>query len=181
MNVIFWILTGINTFVFLYALLKDVQYLIEHKIFKKAFLSGANLAKKMEEDIKSEKNKPSIIGKKESFNEKQMILTSLVGLFKFQMIIVLLFGFKFSLESIVKDIYTSGFYLSNALTILIPILFYWSIIITIYLFWKGLILNSKLPEHKKKKTRLSDTLIILVVSSVGWFNSFIWDEYWHPK
>lgn len=221
MNVIFLILTGINAFVFLYALLIDFQDLIENKTLRKAFLSGANLAKKMEDDIKKEINKPAKVGKtigfvlailfsllsivallipiyigfkinvetaittyllillittiprlirmgkERDFNEEHMILTSLVGLFKFQFIIVLLFGFKFSLKSIVLDIYMSNFYLSNALTILTPILFYWSIIITIYLFWKGLTLNSELPQHKKKRINLSDFLIILVISSIA--------------
>ncbi|HHW90986.1 MAG TPA: hypothetical protein GX745_08810 [Clostridiales bacterium] len=47
-----------------------------------------------------------------------------------------------------------------------PILFYWSILITIYLYWKALVLNSNIPERKKKSINLSDFLIIMVVTSI---------------
>ncbi len=107
------------------------------------------------------------MGRPDKYDGKRIILYSLIGLFKFQVIIIVLFGFNFSLESIINDIYTSGYLLSNTLTILTPILFFSTIIITVYLYWKGLVINSKLPEEKKKYPRLIDALIILVISSVA--------------
>ena len=106
------------------------------------------------------------MGRPDKYDGKRIILYALIGLFKFQVIIIVLFGFNFSLESIINDIYTSGYLLSNTLTILTPILFFSTIIITVYLYWKGLVINSKLPEEKKKYPRLIDALIILVISSV---------------
>lgn len=107
------------------------------------------------------------MGRPDKYDGKRIILYALIGLFKFQVIIIVLFGFNFSLESIINDIYTSGYLLSNTLTILTPILFFSTIIITVYLYWKGLVINSKLPEEKKKYPRLIDALIILVISSVA--------------
>ncbi len=107
------------------------------------------------------------MGRPDKYDGKRIILYSLIGLFKFQVIIIVLFGFNFSLESIINDIYTSGYLLSNTLTILTPILFFSTIIITVYLYWKGLVINSKLPEERKKYPRLIDALIILVISSVA--------------
>ena len=107
------------------------------------------------------------MGRPDKYDGKRIILYALTGLFKFQVIIIVLFGFNFSLESIINEIYTSTYFLSNTLTILTPILFFSTIIITVYLYWKGLVINSKLPEEKKKYPRLIDALIILVISSVA--------------
>ncbi len=107
------------------------------------------------------------MGRPDKYDGKRIILYALTGLFKFQVIIIVLFGFNFSLESIINEIYTSTYFLSNTLTILTPILFFSTIIITVYLYWKGLIINSKLPEKRKKYPRLIDALIILVISSIA--------------
>lgn len=106
------------------------------------------------------------LGRAEVINEKAIILTSLVTLFKFQAIIILLFGFDFTLNSVILQIYNSNIFISNTLTIITPILYYSSIIISVYLYWKAMVVNSKLPEEKKKKMKLSDAIIVLVASSI---------------
>lgn len=220
MKIVFLVTAVINALVFIFALLKDIQFELEHKTLKKAFIEGTNLGKKIEEEIINESDKHIKIGKvigtiivmiiallfiatfilpillgfifsfetaiiaylilftiftlprlvrlgrTEVVNEKVMILTSLVTLFKFQAIIILLFGFDFNLDSVILQIYNSNIFISNTLTIITPILFYSSIIISAYLYWKAMVVNSKLAEEKKKKMKLSDAIIVLVASSV---------------
>ena len=220
MKIVFLVTAVINALVFIFALLKDIQFELEHKTLKKAFIEGTNLGKKIEEEIINESDKHIKIGKvigtiiviviailfiatftlpiilgfiysietaiiaylilftiytvprlvrlgrAEVINEKAMILTSLVTLFKFQAIIILLFGFDFTLNSVILQIYNSNIFISNTLTIITPILFYSSIIISAYLYWKAMVVNSKLAEEKKKKMKLSDAIIVLVASSV---------------
>lgn len=220
MKIVFLVTAVINALVFIFALLKDIQFELEHKTLKKAFIEGTNLGKKIEEEIINESDRHIKIGKvigtiivmiiallfiatfilpillgfifsfetaiiaylilftiftlprlvrlgrTEVVNEKVMILTSLVTLFKFQAIIILLFGFDFNLDSVILQIYNSNIFISNTLTIITPILFYSSIIISAYLYWKAMVVNSKLAEEKKKKMKLSDAIIVLVASSV---------------
>lgn len=103
--------------------------------------------------------------KNNNFNVNKMILISLLAIFRFQIIIIILFGFNFKFDSVIQSIYSSEFYLSNTITILMPILFFASIIMTIYLYWIGVRVNSKINEDGKYRPQLSHSLIILVISS----------------
>jgi len=106
-------------------------------------------------------------GSRSDFDAKKMILMSLVAIFKFQVMILILFSFKFTLASIIEDIYTSEFFLSNTLSFVMPILFFSSIIVTIYLYWIGLKVNSKLNVNKYYKPKLSHFILIMVIASVS--------------
>lgn len=105
--------------------------------------------------------------KKENSDPKLIVLISLIAIFRFQVIIVILFGFKFDLSSMVETVYGSTFFLSNTIAILMPTLFFSSIILTIYLYWMGLKINSKLNIDNKFKPKLAEFLLILVVSFVA--------------
>ncbi|MGD9679144.1 MAG: hypothetical protein AB7V16_12445 [Vulcanibacillus sp.] len=99
------------------------------------------------------------------FNAKKMILMSLVGLFRFQLIMIILYGFKFNLDVIIHSIISSDFMFRNTLSVLLPILFFGSIILTVYLYWIAMKVNSKLNNGRNIKPKLSHFLIILVFSS----------------
>ena len=104
-------------------------------------------------------------GTSSKFEAKNMILMSLVGLFRFQVLTLILFGFRFTLNSIIEDIYTSNFFLNHTFTLVFPILFFSSIIVTIYLFWIGLKVNSKLNIKDIFKPKLSHFILIVIISS----------------
>lgn len=104
-------------------------------------------------------------GTNPKFEAKKMILMSLVGLFRFQIMTLILFGFRFTLNAIIEDIYTSDFFLNDTFTIVFPILFFSSIIVTIYLYWVGLKVNSKLNINHIFKPKLSHFILIVIISS----------------
>jgi hypothetical protein len=104
-------------------------------------------------------------GTNPKFEAKKMILMSLVGLFRFQVMTLILFGFRFTLNSIIQDIYTSDFFLNDTFTIVFPILFFSSIIVTIYLYWVGLKVSSKLNINNMFKPKLSHFILIVIISS----------------
>lgn len=104
-------------------------------------------------------------GTNPKFEAKKMILMSLVGLFRFQVMTLILFGFRFTLNSIIENIYTSDFFLNDTFTIVFPILFFSSIIVTIYLYWVGLKVNSKLNINNIFKPKLSHFILIVIISS----------------
>ncbi|MGE4572669.1 MAG: hypothetical protein AB7E09_08030 [Candidatus Izemoplasmatales bacterium] len=219
MYILFMVLTGINMLVYFYAFIKDLQIIIDNKLFKKAFEAGQKIGedvqKTYEEQTDNKKGAyvigvilaiiflfllyvaviyvPVWIGLKygisnaiatyllfltftttlrlykygtnPKFDAKKMILMSLVGLFRFQVMTLVLFGFNFTLNSIVRSIYESNFFLNDTFTIIYPILFFSSIVVTIYLFWIGLKVNSNLNVNDKFKPRLSHFMLIVIASS----------------
>lgn len=100
-----------------------------------------------------------------TYEPKKMIIMSLVGLFRFQVMTLILFGFNFTLDSIIETIYESNFFLNDTFTIIYPVLFFSSIIVTVYLFWVGLRVNSKLYIDNKFKPKLSHFILIVITSS----------------
>lgn len=220
MYILFMILTGINLLIYFYAFLKDLQMIIDNKLFKKAFEAGQKVGEDIEKTYEEQKDKtnkgayvfgivvaiillfliygaviyvPIWIGFKygvnnaiatylvfltfttvtrlyryginPKFEAKKMILMSLVGLFRFQIMTLILFGFRFTLNAIIEDIYTSDFFLNDTFTIVFPILFFSSIIVTIYLYWVGLKVNSKLNINNIFKPKLSHFILIVIISS----------------
>lgn len=220
MYILFMVLTSINMLVYFYAFLKDLQIIIDNRLFKKAFEAGKKIGEDVEKTYEEQEDKtnkgayvfgviiaiiilfllygaviyvPVWIGLKyginnaiatylvfltftttlrlykygtnPKFDSKKMILMSLVGLFRFQVMTLILFGFNFTLNSIVKSIYESSFFLNDTFTIVYPILFFSSIIVTIYLFWIGLKVNSNLNVNDKFKPRLSHFMLIVIASS----------------
>jgi len=220
MYILFMVLTGINLLVYFYAFLKDLQIIIDNKLFKKAFEAGKKAGEDIEktyEEQKDKTNKGAYIfgtviaiiilfliygaviyipiwigiryginnaiatylvflsfttitrlykyGTNPKFEPKKMILMSLVGLFRFQVMTLILFGFKFTLNSIIEEIYRSDFFLNDTFTLVYPILFFSSIIVTIYLFWIGLKVNSKLNVDNNFKPRISHFMLIVIASS----------------
>jgi len=214
------ILTGINMLVYFYAFLKDLQIIIDNKLFKKVFEAGKKVGEDIEKTYEEQKEKTSkgayafgifiaIIvlfmiygaviyvpvwiglkyginnaiatylvfltlttttrlykyGTNPKFETKKMILMSLVGLFRFQVMTIVLFGFKFTLNSIIEGIYESSFFLNDTFTIIYPILFFSSIIVTLYMFWIGLKVNSKLNIDNRIKPKLSHFMLIVIASS----------------
>ncbi len=104
-------------------------------------------------------------GSNPDFDAKIMILMSLVALFKFQVMTLILFGFKFTLANIAENIYVSEFFLNDTFTLLFPVLFFCSIILTLYLYWIGLKVNSKLNVDNLFKPKLSHFFLMLIISS----------------
>jgi len=219
-NIIFLILAGINTIVYIYAFFRDLQIIQKEKFFQKWFNAGDKIVESIEDDYKSQEGKSkksayivglviafvllvifyfSIVyipiyigfkynlitaiiaylgllifststrviryGKNEKFDARTMIIMLLVSFYRYQVIIIIMFGFKFNLNDIITIIYTSNFFLANTITILMPILFFSTIIITLYLYWISLKVNSKINKENSIRPRFSDFLLILVLSS----------------
>jgi len=104
-------------------------------------------------------------GNQKNHDPKVIVLMALVAIFKFQVLTILLFGFGFDLDGIVEVIYTSNFSLRYTFTIIYPVLYLMSVILSFYLFWIGLRLNSKQKSTVSYKPKLSRVFLVIVFSS----------------
>lgn len=104
-------------------------------------------------------------GSQSNHDPKVIVLMALVAIFKFQILTILLFGVGFNLDGIVEGIYTSDFSLRYTFSIIYPVLYFMSIILSFYLFWVGLRLNSKQKSNVPYKPRLNQVFLVIVISS----------------
>jgi hypothetical protein len=110
--------------------------------------------------ILRERNRPNY-----TINHKKNLLRALLIVFYFQVIIIVLFGFTPQLSIMIQQIYQSTFFLNNTFTFLMPTLFIGSLLMTLYFYWTGLRIDSKLNIAKKIHIRITTMLLIFVVSS----------------
>lgn len=96
----------------------------------------------------------------------KLTLMSILTILNFQVILVTLHGWITPLSSMILNTYESGEFLSNTFTILLPVFYFGSIILTLYLYYIGLLNNSTTKKNSKHDPKLSHLLIILVISSV---------------
>lgn len=104
-------------------------------------------------------------GNQANHDPKIIVLMALVAIFKFQVLTIILFRFSFNLGGIVEVIYTSEFSLRYTFSIIYPILYFVSIILSFYLFWVGLRLNSTQKSGLSYKPKLSHVFLVVVISS----------------
>jgi len=67
--------------------------------------------------------------------------------------------------SIVEFIYNSCHTFSNVMTIVIPTLILWFVLISLYLRYKGIVSLSELENKKDKKPKLSEFLVLVILAS----------------
>lgn len=99
-------------------------------------------------------------------NTTKLTLMSILTILNFQVILVTLHGWIAPLSSMILNTYESGEFLSNTFTILLPVFYFGSIILTLYLYYIGILNNSTTKKNSKHDPKLSHLLIILVISSV---------------
>lgn len=99
-------------------------------------------------------------------NHRRTLLRGILGLFHFQVIIIVLFGFFPNLENMILQTYQSTFIFKYTFTFLWPILFIALLVLNLYFYWVGLLLNSK--QNAKKEVRIKETTMLLI----GVFSSF---------
>ena len=95
----------------------------------------------------------------------RMIKMSLVSIFRFQVMTILLYGWNFTLDGIVEETYESGILLSNTLTIIYPILIIATVMLSYHLYWVGLRLYSKHQNVTPSRLKLSTFFLTMVISS----------------
>ena len=99
-------------------------------------------------------------------NPIKLTLMSILTILNFQVILIILHGWITPLSSMIINTYESGDFLSNTFTILLPVFYFSAIILTLYLYYIGLLNNSTTKKNSKHEPKLSHLLIILVISSV---------------
>lgn len=93
-----------------------------------------------------------------------LMVTSIGAIFNIQLIIIFIFGWNTNLHTIVETIYLTANSYSNTLTILFPILYFNSLLLSVYLYITWFMHISK--KIKSYRPKLSHILILTVISSV---------------
>lgn len=93
-----------------------------------------------------------------------LMVTSIGAIFNIQLIIIFIFGWNTNLHTIVETIYLTANSYSNTLTILFPILYFNSLLLSVYLYITWFMHKSK--KIKSYRPKLSHILILTVISSV---------------
>lgn len=93
-----------------------------------------------------------------------LMVTSIGATFNIQLIIIFIFGWNTNLQTIVETIYLTANSYSNTLTILFPILYFNSLLLSVYLYIIWFMHISK--KIKSYRPKLSHILILTVISSV---------------
>src|SRR5690554_433722 len=104
--------------------------------------------------------------KSKNLNPEKLTLMSILTILNFQVILIILHGWNASLNSMILTTYESGAFLSNTFTILLPVFYFSAIILTLYLYYMGLLNNISAIKKAKYQPKLAHLLIILVISSV---------------
>lgn len=81
------------------------------------------------------------------------------------MLFIILFGFFIDLNTMIQQIYESPFIFNNTVAILMPTIYFSTIGATIYLYYVGIMLNSKLNINDKYFVKFRTILLIIVLSS----------------
>jgi hypothetical protein len=96
---------------------------------------------------------------------KKDLLRSILFVFYFQLLVIILFGFNPQLDRILGQIYLSDFLLKNTFTFLMPTLFLASIVYSLYFYWIGLLFNSKSKTNINAQIKTTNVVLIFVLSS----------------
>lgn len=96
---------------------------------------------------------------------KDITRSGLITIFKFQVLLMLFFGINFDLRNSIVTVYQSDLYLSNTLTILMPIIYSSTMILTIYFGFLGSKTLFFPDKSEGKNIRYSSILVIFVLSS----------------
>lgn len=104
-------------------------------------------------------------GSSANYSPTKMVLKSLVGIFFFQVMTIILFGFRFSLDNILQTLYTSDYPWNNTLTLLYPIFLMVSNFTSLYLYYFGIWYKTDDPKRMKYKPKLSHFFLVVVLSS----------------
>ena len=98
-------------------------------------------------------------------NYKKTLLRAILFVFYLQVLLIVLFGFFTDLDTMTQQIYESSFLFKNSITILMPTIYFSSIGVTIYFYYVGIMINSKLNESNKYHVKFSNILLLIVLSS----------------
>ena len=101
----------------------------------------------------------------DQINHKKTLLRAILFIFYLQVLLIVLFGFFTGLDTMIQQIYESSFLFKNSITIFMPTIYFGSIGITIYLYYVGIMINSKLNESNKYFVKFRNILLVIVLSS----------------
>lgn len=110
--------------------------------------------------IKRENQKPF-----EEINHKITLLRVILFIFHLQVLLIVLFGFFAGIDSMIEQIYESTFLFKNTIAVLMPTIYFSAIVITFYLYYLGLMMNSKLNSQNLYHIKASSIILIIVLSS----------------
>ncbi len=101
----------------------------------------------------------------DQINHKRTLLRTILFIFHLQVLLIILFGFFTGLDTMIYRIYESSFLFKNSVVIFMPTIYFSSIGTTIYLYYVGIMINSKLNQNNKYFVKFRNILLVIVLSS----------------